>query len=386
MLVTKLGTGTVDAFDENFGGGASHLTKGLAHGGQGGILEGGTLNVVESDDGNIGGNLQAGLAQGTNCSHSRDVVEGEEGGKCLARRQQHFGRHVPQLRRWRIALQLRYQAGIDDQAELLGGALDVGPASLSVGAELLPFDECDLTMAEVEEVLQCYLSRTFVVEDDVGDTGDFVVSGDGDDGQREVEVPGGIDGDEAIHRSLLEHTWVLVDQIGTVAMAGDEVEVTLLQEIVFDAAHDGGGIAVTDFGDDDSDGETALGAQRAGEEVGTIFEFAGGGEDAVFGLLRDGVGDAGAVDDEGDGGGRKIEVLRQSFEAHRLSWSTSGSIAGRFRLEGGHGAQSRTRKWRGQEKNLGGASLGFEGRVDNSLDIGVKCVFHTDRRRITNAI
>src|SRR5208337_271777 len=162
-------------------------------------------------------------------------------------------------------------------------------------------DECDLTIAEVKKVLQCYLSRTFVVEHDVGYTGDLIVPGDGDYGQREVEVPGGIDGDEAIHRSFLEHTWVLVDQILTVAMAGDEIEVTFLQEVIFDAAHDGGGIAVADFGDDDSDGEAALRAQGASEEIGTIFEFAGGGEDAVFGLLRDGVGNAGAVDDEGHG-------------------------------------------------------------------------------------
>lgn len=334
MLVTKFGTGTVDAFDQNFGSGPSHLTQGLPHGGQGRILEGGTLNVVESDYGDISGNPQAGLAQGTNRAHGRNVVEGEQSGKCLARSQQHFGRHVPQLRRRRIALQLRHQAGIDDQAELLCGTLDVGPTALGVGAEPLPFDECDLTMAEVKEVLQCYLGRTFVVEDDVGYTGDLIVTGDGDHGQREVEVPGGIDGDEAIHRSFLEHTWVLVDQIGTVAMAGDKVEVTLLQEVIFDAAHDGGGIAVADFGDDDSDGEAAQGAQGASEEIGTIFEFAGGREDAVFGLLRNGVGNAGTVDDEGHGGGRKIEMLRQSFEAHRLSWSTSGSIAGGFRLEG----------------------------------------------------
>ena len=116
------------------------------------------------------------------------------------------------------------------------------------------------------------------------------MSGDGNDRDGEVQVPGGIHGDQAVHRSFEEHSWVFVDQIGAVAVAGDKVEVSLLQKIIFDAAHDGRGISVAHFGDNDSDGEAALSAQRPGKEVGTIFEFAGGGEDSVLGILRDGVG------------------------------------------------------------------------------------------------
>ena len=157
-----------------------------------------------------------------------------------------------------------------------------------------------------------------MVEDDVGYALDFVVAGDGDHGHGEVEVPGSVDGDEAVDGAFQEHARIFVDEIGAVAMAGDEVEIALLQEVIFDSAHDRSGIAVADFGDDDADGKAALGAQGAGKEIGAIFEFAGGGEDAVLGFLRNGVGDAGAVDDERDGGGRKSEVLRQFFEAHGL--------------------------------------------------------------------
>ena len=138
------------------------------------------------------------------------------------------------------------------------------------------------------------------------------------------------------------------------AMAGDEIEVSLLQEIVFDSAHDGGGIAVADFGDDDSDGEATLSAQGAGEEIGTIFELAGGGEDAIFGVLRDGIGDAGSIDDQGDGGGGEVEVLREFFEAHRPAGGM-GRVGGLFGylfcglgLLRGHAAESRTMKSGGQ--------------------------------------
>lgn len=81
------------------------------------------------------------------------------------------------------------------------------------------------------------------------------------------------------------------------AVAGDEIEVAFLEKIVFDAAHDRGGIAVADLGYDDSDGKAALGAERAGEEIGAVLEFSGGGEDTVLGLLGDGIGNIGAVDD-----------------------------------------------------------------------------------------
>lgn len=155
-----------------------------------------------------------------------------------------------------------------------------------------------------------------MVENDVGNALDFVVAGDGDHRHREVEVPGSVNGDESVHGAFEEHARIFIDEIGTVAMTGDEVEIALLQEVVLDSAHDRGGVPVADFGDDDPNGEAALRAQGAGEEIGAVFEFAGSREDAVLGFLRNRVGDAGAVDDERDGGGREIEVLSEFLEAH----------------------------------------------------------------------
>ena len=191
-----------------------------------------------------------------------------------------------------------------------------------------------------------------MIQDNVGDALDVVMSGHGDDGHREVEIPGGVDGDETVDGAFQKHARILVDEIGAMAVAGDKVEIALLQEVIFDAAHDGSGIAVADLGDNDTDGKTALGAERAGKEIGTIFEFAGGSEDSVFGGLRDGIGDARAIDDQGDGGRGKCEVLRQLFQAHGFAGGACGSIGARLGGSGGHGAESRTLTARRQAEIL----------------------------------
>src|SRR5258708_26357816 len=143
---------------------------------------------------------------------------------------------------------------------MLGDALDVGPSHLGVGAEFLSLDECDVPVAEVEQVLQCYLGGSLMVEHNVSYAFYVVVPGHGDYRHGEIQVPGGIYGDQAVDRSFQKHAWIFVDEIGAVAVAGDKVEVSLLEEIIFYAAHDRRGVPVTHFGDDDPDGEAALGA------------------------------------------------------------------------------------------------------------------------------
>ena len=124
------------------------------------------------------------------------------------------------------------------------------------------------------------------------------------------------------------------------AVANDKVKVSLLQEMILDAAHDGGGVAIADFGDDDANGEAALSAQGAGKKVGTVFIFSGGGKNSVFGFRRDGVGDGRTIDDERDSGRRKSEALRQLLEADRFRAHAHGARA-RGPLFCRHDAQSR---------------------------------------------
>jgi len=54
--------------------------------------------------------------------------------------------------------------------------------------------------------------------------------------------------DETVDGAFQKHARILVDEIGAMAVAGDKVEIALLQEVIFDAAHDGSGIAVADLG------------------------------------------------------------------------------------------------------------------------------------------
>ena len=59
VFAVQLGTWPVNTLQEDLGGDASHFAQGLTNGGQGRILESGTLNVVKSDDGNVSGNVEA---------------------------------------------------------------------------------------------------------------------------------------------------------------------------------------------------------------------------------------------------------------------------------------------------------------------------------------
>ena len=113
----------------------------------------------------------------------------------------------------------------------------------------------------------------------------------------------GVDEEKAVDGAIHEELGVLVDEVGAAEMADGEVEVAGLEEVLFDAEHEAGEVAFAEFGDDDPDGVGEACAEHAGVEVGAVLEFFGGGEDALTGLGRDGFGDRGVVEDDGDGGG-----------------------------------------------------------------------------------
>ena len=87
MSVVQLGHGPVNALEQNFRRRASHFAQRLAHRGQARLLIGGTLDVVEADNGNIFGDATSRLAQRANRSHGGDIVEREESGEAFPRSQ-----------------------------------------------------------------------------------------------------------------------------------------------------------------------------------------------------------------------------------------------------------------------------------------------------------
>ena len=70
----------------------------------------------------------------------------------------------------------------------------------------------------------------YVIEDDICDTLDFVVPGYCHDRDRERKAPGRVDRDDAIDRPLDEQAGIFVDQVGSVTVADDKIEISLLQE------------------------------------------------------------------------------------------------------------------------------------------------------------
>ena len=153
VLGVQLGTWAVNTLEENLSGGASHFAQGLAHGGEAGILEGGVLNVVESDYGDVVRDDTARFVQGTDRSHSGNVVEGKECGEILAAGDESLGGFVSELRRGGVAFELGHEAGMDGEIEEMGDVFDVVPADGGVGTELLTFHEGDLAVTELKEVL-----------------------------------------------------------------------------------------------------------------------------------------------------------------------------------------------------------------------------------------
>ena len=116
-------------------------------------------------------------------------------------------------------------------------------------------------------------------------------------------------------------------------MVRAEIKIAFLHEVIADAAHDHGVIAVAQFRDENADREGALLAQRAGEKAGLIIEFARGGADAFASFVRDGAaGDV--VQDKRNGCRAKAEVVGENFQTGRLAGAGLGFFVLRHALGG----------------------------------------------------
>ena len=154
-----------------------------------------------------------------------------------------------------------------------------------------------------------------MVEHDVGDAGNIPVAGNRNGGKNAVFAADRVDGNNSFDGALLEKEGIFFDEIAAMAMTDDKVKITFLKEMIFDARHDQRGVAFADFRNNYADGETALLAERTSHEVGTIVEFAGGLANPFLSSVGNGLGSRGAIDDQGNGCGREIQVFRKSLEA-----------------------------------------------------------------------
>src|ERR1700729_1814505 len=79
------------------------------------------------------------------------------------------------------------------------------------------------------------LRRPMIVEHDVGDAIQTLMTGNGHNRQRKLADEVGIDRNQALRTTAHEHAWILLDKIAAMAMVGDEVEILFLEQAVPDA-------------------------------------------------------------------------------------------------------------------------------------------------------
>src|SRR3954453_18067512 len=162
-------------------------------------------------------------------------------------------------------------------------------------------------MAELVEVAKRQFSSTLLVEDHIGDSLDFAMTGNHDHRQAEALLENGVDDDKTFDRSLHQQARVFLDEIGLAAMAGGQIEVALLDEELLDPCQNLGGIAVAELGNQNADGKGLPLAQGARIEAGTVIEFRSRLGHAVASLLGNGADAGRIIQDKRDGGRRKIE-------------------------------------------------------------------------------
>ena len=153
------------------------------------------------------------------------------------------------------------------------------------------------------EVGQCLLDREMMIEDDVGYVFSRAVGGDGDDRNRDLDVVGGgVQQQKAIDGALDQHARILLNELALPVVAGGEVEVVGAGQLLDDAAHHAGKVALAQVGRQHAHAHGAALAQGAGEVVGPVVEPLGCFGDPVAGFLGDGLGGGRVIEDQGDRG------------------------------------------------------------------------------------
>lgn len=307
-------------FEQELSGGSAHLLKRLADGCERGDLEGGGLDIVEADHGDVFRNPEASFMEGTDGSHCGDVVEAKDGGEGASAGDELADTGVTDLRRVRVLGEIDHEVFVNLDAELQGVAKSGIPAGVGVGAEGLAVHEGDLVMAEVTKVLEGEKGGSFFIEEDVGDSGKRGVASDRDCGERRRGVEMCVDGEDTVDAAGAEKRGVGFDEILAVTMVDGEIEVVLTHEQVSDAGEYLRVVAFAELGQKDPDRLHALALERSGDHGGLIVELFCGGPDASAGGFWDGAAGR-IVQDEGDGGGTEAEMFGQRFEAN-VAWSS----------------------------------------------------------------
>ena len=152
--------------------------------------------------------------------------------------------------------------------------------------------------------------------------------------QRQIIYQVGIDGNQALGATADKHARILLDQIGSMAVMGNEVEIFFFEEAVSYAGHYFRMIAVGQDRNQNADRHGAAIPQGPGEKTRLVAEFKRCLADSLPGGFGNGAsGDL--VQDDGDCRRVQLKVSRERFEtdgcrrrvdralAHRLAQTSS---------------------------------------------------------------
>ena len=195
----------LDAVDEGLGGHASHFDERLADGGERRDAEGCEGDVVETNHGNVLGNPQSCFLKRPNTTNRRNIVVSEQscegnifGEQGLAGGVAEFGCGVE-------TFQLQDQFGTNLDAKLRCDFLDGFPAGGGVGTVGLATEESDAFVAEFLQVGKSKLSGAMVIDNNICDILDGLVSSNSHHGKFRLGVDGSVDGNQAFDASGHEH-------------------------------------------------------------------------------------------------------------------------------------------------------------------------------------
>src|SRR5215468_3539015 len=185
-----------------------------------------------------------------------------------------------------LPLKLNGEFRPDLDSKLCGRLTNPQPARFGVGATRLAFEERDPLVSKFRQMLQRQPSSLVIVQDD----GSYPLQMSGW-GYRHgwdwnAAMQRGIHKDQAFDGAVHQPARIFVDQILASAVTHHKIEVAILQQAVFDSAHDESRVALADLGNDDSDRERSLFAQMSRVEVGAVVKFPGSAQDPGFGFFR----------------------------------------------------------------------------------------------------
>jgi len=113
-----------------------------------------------------------------------------------------------------------------------------------------------------------------VIQNDICNTGNFAMAGNGDGRNLQTFGNGRVYRDESFHRPLLEEQRIFFEKIASVAVAHNKIKISFLQKMILDSGHDQRSVAFADFRNKNADGVAALLTKRTSKMIRSVVKLA----------------------------------------------------------------------------------------------------------------